>query len=129
MKRYIYAFDSIDSAREVVAKLRQDGVDEKCISLIAKSDIQIEQIPDRYLEASTDFIPAVERGVALGGATGLVAGLISMVLPPFGIALGGGALLAFTAGGALLGAWSSALAGAGVPDSVRRQFEDEIKKG
>jgi len=129
MKRYIYAFDSIEPARAAVTRLRQSGVDDKCISLIAKSDIQMEQIPDRYLDASTDFVPAVERGVAIGGITGLVAGLIAMVIPPFGIALGGGALLAFTAGGALLGAWSSSLAGASVPDNIRRQFEDEIENG
>jgi len=129
MKRYIYAFDSIEPAHAAVTRLRQTGVEEKCISLIANSDIQIEKIPDKYLDASTDFIPAVERGVAIGGATGLVAGIISMVVPPFGIALGGGALLAFAAGGALIGAWSSSLAGAGVPDNVRRQFEDEIKNG
>jgi hypothetical protein len=129
MKRYIYAFDSIEPARAAVTRLRQAGVDEKCISLIAKSDIQMEKIPDRYLDASTDFIPAVERGIAIGGASGLVAGLIGMVIPPFGIALGGGALLAFAAGGALIGAWSSALAGAGVPDNIRRQFEQEINNG
>lgn len=129
MKRYIYAFDSLDPARAAVTRLRQSGVEEKCISLIANSNIQMEQIPDRYLDASTDFVPAVERGVAIGGITGLVAGLISMVIPPFGIALGGGALLAFAAGGALVGAWSASLAGASVPDNVRRQFEDEIEKG
>lgn len=129
MKRYIYAFDSIDPARAAVTRLRQTGVDEKCISLIAKADIQMEKIPDRYLDASTDFIPAVERGAAIGGVTGLVAGLIGMVVPPVGIAIGGGALLAFAAGGALVGAWSSALVGAGVPDNIRRQFEEEINNG
>ena len=129
MKRYIYAFDSLAPARDVVTTLREAGIDPRCISLVAKSDVQIEQIPDHYLDASKDFVPALERGVAIGGITGIVAGLVAMAIPPLGIAIGGGALLAFFAGGALVGAWSSALAGASVPDNIRRRFEDEIKAG
>jgi len=129
MKRYVYAFDTVEAARNAVARLRLSGVDEKCITLAAKSDIQMEKIPDRLLDVSQDFVPAVERGLAIGGASGLVAGIVAMVLPPFGMAIGGAALLGFTAAGALVGAWTSAMAGAGVPDHVRRQFEDEIQKG
>lgn len=129
MKRYIYAFDSLEPARAAVTRLREAGVDQRCISLIAKSDVQIHDIPDDMLDVSKDFIPAIERGAAFGGASGLLAGLIAMAIPALGIAVGGGALLAFTAGGALVGAWTSSLAGAGVPDSVRRRFEDEIERG
>ena len=46
-----------------------------------------------------------------------------------GIALGGASLLGFLAGGALIGAWSSAIVGASIPDAVRRKFEDEIAAG
>lgn len=129
MKRYIYAFDSLEPARAAVARLREAGIDQRCISLVAKSDVQIHDIPDDMLDVSKDFVPAIERGAALGGASGLLAGLIAMAIPALGIAVGGGALLAFTAGGALVGAWTSSLAGAAVPDSVRRQFEDEIERG
>jgi hypothetical protein len=38
-------------------------------------------------------------------------------------------LLGFFAGGALVGAWSSALVGASVPNETRRKFEDEIEAG
>lgn len=129
MKRYIYAFDSVESARTAVTSLRARGIDEKCISLIARSDIQLEKIPDRFLDASTDFVPALGRGVAIGGVTGLFAGIIAMAIPPLGIAVGGSVLLSFFAGGAMLGAWTSALVGSSVPDEIRRKFEDEIKAG
>ena len=129
MKRYIYAFDSPESAHTAVIALRLNSIDEKAISLIARSDIQLEKIPERYLDASTDFVPALGRGVAIGGITGLFAGLVAMAIPPLGIAIGGSALLAFFGGGAILGAWSSALVGASVPDPIRRKFEDEIQAG
>jgi hypothetical protein len=129
MKRYIYAFDSSEAARTAVRQLVARGLDEERISLIARHDIELEQIPDRYLDARTDFVPAMARGAALGGTTGVFAGLVAMAIPPLGIAMGGAALIGFFTGGALLGAWSSALVGSSVPDAVRRTFEDEIASG
>ena len=129
MKRYIYAFDTSDAARAAVRQLQARGVEEKQISLIARPDIQLDKIPDRYLDARTDFVPAMARGAAIGGTTGVFAGMVMMAIPPLGIALGGAALLGFLTGGALLGAWSSALVGSSVPDPVRRKFEDEIAAG
>ena len=129
MKRYIYAFDSPDSARSAVGALRAKGIDERCISLIARADVQLEKIPDRYLDDSTDFMPALGRGAALGGVAGMFAGIVAMAIPPLGIAIGGAALLGFFAGGALVGAWSCALVGASVPNETRRKFEDEIEAG
>jgi len=129
MKRYIYAFDSIEPARVVITKLKQAGIAEAQLSLVASSQTQIEQVPDRYLDVSKDFVPAAARGAAIGGATGVIAGLIAMAIPPLGIAVGGAALIGFFAGGAAVGAWASALVGASVPDEVRRKFEDEIKAG
>ena len=129
MKRHIYAFDSVEPARAVIANLKQAGISEEQLSLIANSQTEIEQVPGKYLDASKDFIPAAARGAAIGGATGVLAGLIAMAIPPLGIAMGGAALVGFLAGGAAVGAWSSALVGASVPDEVRRQFEDEIKAG
>lgn len=129
MKRLIYAFDSADTARAAVAMLRERGIPEKCISLIARHDIQLETIPDRYLDARTDFMPALARGGAIGGITGLFAGIVAMAFPPLGIAIAGPALIGFVAGGAALGAWMSSMVGASVPDTVRQKFEDEIRAG
>jgi hypothetical protein len=117
------------SPRAAITTLRQNDIDEKCISLIARSDIQLEKVPDHFLDASKDFVPAIGRGAAIGGVTGLFAGIIAMAIPPLGIAMAGSALLAFFGGGAMLGAWTSALVGASVPDATRRKFEDEIKAG
>jgi hypothetical protein len=129
VKRYVYALDSPRAARDAISLLRQRGITDQCISVIARSDIQLDEVPERYLDASTDFAPALGRGAAIGGITGLFAGIVAMAIPPLGIAIGGPALLGFLAGGAVVGAWSSAMIGSAVPDEVRRTFDDEIKAG
>jgi len=129
MKRLVYAFDSAAAAKEALSSLARIGVQKNHLSLAARPDVQLEQIPDTSIDPSMDFGPSIARGVALGGTTGVFAGLVMMAIPPLGIALGGASLLGFLAGGALVGAWSSAIVGSSIPDAVRRKFEDEIAAG
>ena len=125
--RRIYASPNLAAAQAALAAARDTGIERDALSLIARSDIEMDAVPDDLREAHTDLVPAALRGAAGGGAVGLVAGLIAVAVPPLGITLAGAGLMA--AVGALVGSWSSALVGATVPDPVRRQFEDAIEAG
>ena len=129
MKRYIYAFDTTDSARSASERLRALGFDEGDLSLIARPDLQHDRVPEQLLDASTDVVPALGRGALFGGATGLCAGLVLGFIQVAGFELAVPELLAFLAGGALVGAWTSGLAGSAVPNAIRRTFESEIEAG
>lgn len=125
--RHVFSTPDLESARTVMQAARAAGVPETDISLIARSDIELEAAPEQHKEAASDFYPAALRGVVGGGATGLLAGLVAVAIPPVGVTLAGVAGL--TIAGALTGGWASALVGASVPDPVRRKFEDEIEAG
>ncbi len=125
--RHVYRTRDLPHAREALAALHMAGIGNDRISLVARSDIELERIPDSLKEADTDAVPAAVRGMGIGGATGLLAGLAAMVFAPIGITVAGAA--AIGAIGALMGGWSSALMGASLPDPVRQQFEDEIAAG
>jgi len=125
--RHVFSTPSVEAARTVMQAARAAGVPEEDISLIARSDIELEATPEQHKEAGSDFFPAALRGVIGGGATGLLAGLVAVAIPPVGVTLAGVAGL--TLAGALTGGWASALVGASVPDPVRRKFEGEIEAG
>ncbi|MCL1530444.1 hypothetical protein A7D16_19410 [Xanthomonas nasturtii] len=125
--RHVYSTADLDSAQRVLLAARGAGIDNDALSLIARSDIELQDVPDERKDAKTDFLPAAARGAATGGAAGLVAGLVAIAVPPIGLTLAGAGVMALA--GALVGSWSSALIGATVPDPVRRQFEDEIQAG
>ena len=125
--RHVFSTPDIEAAKTVMQAARAAGIPEGDISLIARSDIELEAAPEQHKEAGSDFYPAALRGVVGGGAIGLLAGLVAVAIPPVGITVAGVAGL--TLAGALTGGWTGALAGAAVPDPVRRKFEGEIEAG
>jgi hypothetical protein len=79
------------------------------------------------LVQKSDFVPALERGVALGGATGVLAGLAAVAMP--GVVIAGGALLAMGLAGAGMGAWLGGMIGMDATNSHIKQFEESINAG
>lgn len=118
--RRVFSVPDLPAAEAAIAAARASGIHDDCISLVARSDIELESIPPERLNVAHDTIPAAVRGAVEGGSLGLLAGVIAVLVPAFGITLAGAGLL--TAVGAMVGTWSSALIGSAVPDAVRRRF-------
>jgi hypothetical protein len=125
--RHVFATDGVPTAHLAMAAARAHGVRDDDLSLIARSDIELERIPDERKQVAMDFIPAAMRGTVTGGAAGLLAGLVALAIPTMGVTLAGAGAIALL--GAMVGTWSSALVGASIPDEVRRTFEEEIQAG
>ena len=125
--RPVYSVPNLASAAAALSAARQAGAEDDEISLIARSDIEIQSIPDARIDVSNDMVPAAMRGVAGGAATGFLAGLVAMAFPPLGVTIAGAALVGVA--GAAVGGWSSALIGTTVENPVRRTFEKEIEAG
>lgn len=125
--RHVFSTPDLDTARAAMRAARGAGIDDKSILLVARSDIELDVIPNDRQEADSDFIPAALRGAGYGGAAGLLAGLVAVVAAPVGLTLAGAGAVALA--GSLVGGWASALVGSSLPDPVRRKFDDEIQDG
>lgn len=125
--RHVFSTRDTTQARQAIRVLHQLGVPYAAISLVANADVELDSIPNRMKEADTDFVPAAIRGMGIGGAIGLVAGLAATAFSQLGIDLWGA--IAIGVIGALVGGLSSALTGASVPDPIRQHFEREIASG
>jgi hypothetical protein len=64
------------------------GIEDRSIHVLAKRDTPLEDLPEAGTFQKTDFIAAVERGAALGGTTGVLAGLVGLRFAGFAIAGG-----------------------------------------
>ncbi|MDY6957466.1 MAG: DUF1269 domain-containing protein, partial [Pseudomonadota bacterium] len=102
MKRICFLSPDEVHAHAAIQALREQGVPDRHLYVVAGEGVQTEGLPDAGPE-DDDFIPTYKRGLALGGAGGLLAGLVVMTFPPAGLVVGGGALTLATLAGASLG--------------------------
>lgn len=81
MRRIYFLVPDIETTRKIVDELLLARVQERHMHIVAKHDIPLEDLPEATFLQKTDFIPALEQGLAIGGATGTLAGLVAIALP------------------------------------------------
>jgi len=134
-------------ARAVVDELKAAGLPEDDIGIIAPSRDKSLRMENADVENAGDMIDrdsngrddrgdvvseASGIGMALGGATGLLAGLGAFVLPGIGAVVAAGWLASALAGavaGGAAGGIIGALIEAGISDNDAGKFADGIKRG
>jgi hypothetical protein len=129
MRRLYFLVPSVESARTINDELLLARIEERHIHVIAKEGTPLEDLPEATLAQRSDLIPALERGAAIGGATGVLAGIIAVTVPPAGLVLGGGAVLATGLAGVGVGALMSSMIGVDTANSRIQKFQDAIDKG
>jgi hypothetical protein len=129
MKRIYFLSPDIATTRRVVDDLLLGRIEERRIHVIARRGTPLEDLPEATLMQKSDFVPAVQRGLALGGATGILAGLVGIALPGASAVIAGGALLGSALAGAGVGAWLGGMVGMNVGNTRLARFEQAIEKG
>ena len=129
MRRIYFLVPDVSTTKRIVDELLLARIDDRHIHVIAKSGTPMEDLPEANLFQKSDFIPAVERGLALGGSVGILAGLVAVTLPASAPMLAGGVLLMATLSGAGIGAWAGGMIGVSVGNTRIKQFEDAIEAG
>lgn len=129
MRRLYFLVPSVESARKINDELLLARVEERHIHIIAKEGTAMEDLPEASLAQKSDVIPALQRGVAIGGVTGVLAGIVAVTFPPAGLVLGGGAILGIGLAGAGFGALMSTMIGVNVSNTRIQQFQEAIESG
>lgn len=128
MRRIYFLAPSVGITKKIVDDLVLARIDARHIHVLAKPGIPLEHLPEATFLQQSDFIPALEEGIALGGATGLLAGLVALTLPT-GLVLGGGAVLAIGLAGAGVGGLMSSMVGISIDSRRIEQFQQAIEQG
>jgi hypothetical protein len=129
MRRLYFLAPDMPTARAIVDDLLLARITWRHLHVLANHNVQLEQLPEASLLQSSDVVHALERGVALGGATGALAGLVALAFPPAELVIGGGAVVALTILGAGFGAWTAAMIGVDEPNARLKRFRDAIRDG
>lgn len=129
MKRLYFLIPSVQTANKIVDELLLARIEERHIHVIAKEGVPLGRLPEAGVIEKSDFFPALQRGLAVGGATGILAGVLAVTFPPAGLTLGGGAILATALLGAGFGGWFSTMIGTDVSNSRHERFREAIDRG
>ena len=127
MRRIYFLVPTIEVTHKIVEELQSEGIEDRHIHILAKRGTPLEDLPEAGVSIKTDFLPALERGIALGGSTGLLAGLIGLRFAGFAIA--GGPLLGIIIASATIGSLMGGLAGMNVGNTRLKKFEEAIEQG
>jgi hypothetical protein len=120
---------NISSARTVVDELLLKRIASEHIHVIAREGTDLGDLPEAGLFQKSDFIPAIGRGLAVGGITGILMGAAMASFPVAEFNLGYAAILSAALAGAAIGAWVSSMIGVDVPNRQIHQFEQAINAG
>lgn len=129
MQRLYFVIPNVQSCRMIVNELLLARIDDKHIHVMAKDGQVPRDLPQANLLQTSDFVPAVERGLTIGGATGLFAAILAYSFQSAGLEIGGFAILAICLAGGGIGAWISGMIGVDVPNSQLESFRPALDAG
>ncbi len=129
-RRLYFLLPDIHHAKGIVNELLLARIDERHIALIAREDVELDNLPEASFLQKSDFIPALERSALMGGVTGLLAGLVAVIIPGMNVALAGWIIITgATLAGAGVGALAGTLIAVDVPNSRLEPFQQAIAQG
>lgn len=130
MKRRLYfLLPDVTCARQILDELLLARVEERHIHMLARDGTPMDGLPAANLLQRSDFFHGIKTGLAVGGATGVLAGLVIMLGPFEGLNIGGGTILILALAGAAIGAWASSMIGTSVPNSQLDKFAPAVEQG
>ncbi len=128
-RRLYFLLPNVQTAKAVVDELLLARIEERHIHVLAREGTPMNHLPEATLLQKSDFVHGLEQGIAVGGATGVLAGLVAVTFPPAGLVIGGGALLGIALAGAGVGAWVSSMIALDVPNVRLKEFQRAVDEG
>lgn len=130
-------FDTHNEAQRAIEALREAGVSENSLSVVARHGDQIDSAHDE-VDVHDDDHSNLLRGILGGGAFGAGLGVAALLIPGIGPFAAAGAIAATAApgaaavgaaAGAAAGTLNESLKGHGVSDDNIGYYSDRIKQG
>ena len=129
MRRLYFLAPDHATASAIVDELLVARIPEKSIHVVAREGTPLGNLPEAGLAQKSDLIPAIERGLGLGGVTGTLAGLVVIAVPGGAVVSAGALVLTLALAGSAVGAWISSMIGVSVGSPRLRPYEQAIDQG
>jgi hypothetical protein len=128
-RRLYFMLPDTYSAKQIADELLLARIEISHIHVLAKDGVALDGLHEASILQKSDFVHGVESGLVIGGAAGIVAGVVALLYPPSGVTLHLVSILITALLGAGIGAWVSSMIASSVPNSRLKQYEQAIADG
>jgi len=125
-RRLYYLFPGKKEAIAVVNELLLKYIPVNDMHVLSHAGADMEGLPEATIFQRNDAVRATIMGLVLGSIIGLVAGIIGHYVVDMPV---GGAVIATTIIGAIIGGWSSSLIALSLPNAHLKRFQASLKAG
>ena len=130
MRRRLYVIcPDLQAAQQTMNDLLLARIDERHIHVLATRDAPMEGLHEANVLQKTDLVHGAELGLVVGGAGGIILGVILVLMPPSGLQLQLVTVVVTALGGVVFGTWASSMVAASVPNTKLLAFAKDIEEG
>jgi hypothetical protein len=127
-RRLYFMLPDTESARHMLDEMLLARIEVRHIHFLARRGELPPGLPEAGMLQKTDFVHGAQLGMVLGGLLGAAGGASVLLFAPE-IGAQPAVMFAGTVFGAAFGAWTASLAGAAVPNSKLKAFEQDVERG
>ena len=127
--RMYLTLPDLASARRLANDLLLARIEDRHMHFLARRGTDLGELHEASYIQKTDTIHGAFTGLVVGGAVGMVVGLLMVYFPPAGMSVQLAAVLIAALVGAFLGIWMASMVGLQVPNSRLKAFEHDIEEG
>jgi hypothetical protein len=129
VRRLYFLVPDTQVGKKVVDELLLAHIGWKHIHVVARRGTPLEDLPEASAWQKSDIVPAMLRAVPVGGAAGMLCGLVGLALQPHLVVAGGAVLLATSLAGVGVGVYLGGMVGLNVGSTRLKAFEAAIERG
>jgi hypothetical protein len=129
MRRLYFLVPDVETGKKVVDELLLSHIEWKHLHVVGTRGTPLEDLPEASFWQKSDIIPAMLRAVPIGGATGVLCGLVALALEPALVVAGGAVLLGSSLAGVGIGVYMGGMVGLNVGSTRLKAFESAIERG
>ncbi len=129
IRRMYFIIPNTSLARTIHNELLLSRVAESRMHVIAREDIDLDDLPEANILQKSDLSHSIQRGIPIGGLSGVILGALAISLGAVTPGYEGVTLMLTVFAGLFLGAFASTLIAVNVPNTRHSKFAKELSSG
>ena len=127
--RLYFVMPDLASAIRTANDLLLARIEDRHMHFLGRRGMSLGELHEASYLQKSDIRHALQLGVGLGAACGMVLGVFLKLTPIGDVEFGVGTFLLCTLGGAAFGGWASTLVGLSTPNKDLERFKADIDAG